>query len=76
MKSEAQPSASDDRLMMPREVAQLLGISRQTLNDWIRTKRIPSVCISRNTRRFVRSQVEAWLKDSARPAQAERSQQE
>ena len=47
--------------MMAREVADLLGIPKSTVEDWARRGMIPSR--KRGRRRFfLRSEVEQWLR--------------
>ncbi len=51
----------DDRLMKPNEVAEKVGVCRRTLYSWANAGLIPSVKIARGSRRFVRSEIEAWV---------------
>lgn len=42
--------------MSPREVAELLGVSRRTIYRWLRTRELPSVKVA-GTRRISRDEV-------------------
>lgn len=51
----------EDRLMRPSEVAEKIGVCRRTLYSWASEGLIPSIKIARGSRRFVRSDIEAWI---------------
>lgn len=57
--SDTYPLTRGD-VMRARDVAELLGIPRSTINEWARQGRIPSRKRGRH-RLFVRREVEAWL---------------
>ena len=58
MSSRLEPQPSEDRLMSVRDVAQFLGVSRNTVYA---LKDLPSVKIGRQ-RRYFRSDLEEHLK--------------
>ena len=42
------PTPDQDRLLSPLEVAEQLGVSDQTVYNWIREKRLPATKIARS----------------------------
>lgn len=54
-----------DELLMPKQVATLLGIHPHTLQDWARSGRVRAVEITSGHRRYWRSDVEQLLAERA-----------
>ena len=57
-------------LLTVREVAQLTGLSVNTLYHYVSQKRIPVVRLSRRCIRFSREQIEAWIASMSEPARS------
>lgn len=55
----------DDRLLTAKQLASILGVDPTTIQNWVRAGQIPSVKLSTRTRRFRRSAVEEWLRQSS-----------
>lgn len=53
--------ALTDPFLAPREVAQILGVSVRTINEWARNGKIPSVRTAGGHHRFRHSDVKAML---------------
>lgn len=58
---------TDDRLLTAREVAELLGLSPETVLRWWRDGRIPGFRLKSNVLRFRRSEIESWLEGHRKP---------
>jgi excisionase family DNA binding protein len=58
------PQPLDEPLLTIDQAAVIVGVSTRTLSSWIRDGLIPSKSIGRGTRRFVRAELEAWIKNS------------
>jgi excisionase family DNA binding protein len=54
----------DDKLLTAKDLARILGVDSTTIQNWVRAGQIPSVKLSARTRRFRRSAVEEWLRQS------------
>ena len=52
-------------LLTIEQAAALLGIKESTLYDWTSRGKIPHVKLSRRCIRFIKSELEAWLKAKA-----------
>jgi excisionase family DNA binding protein len=50
-------------LMKSRDVAAYLGVDLRTLSKYVAEGSIPSVLISSGARRFIRAEVEQWVKN-------------
>lgn len=69
-------SSSDDgaieRLLKARDVADILGVSANTVLDWAESGRLPSFKLGALTgngpRRFRRSEIAAWIEEHRAPA--------
>jgi predicted DNA-binding transcriptional regulator AlpA len=63
MKSGSNPAAMvSSRLLAAEDVAQITGLSTETLAQWRSQKKgIPYVKISRNCVRYRQSDLDAWL---------------
>ncbi len=51
----------EGRLLKSEEVARILGVTKRTLANWTRDSLIPSIRIGRRSRRYIRSELEAWI---------------
>jgi predicted DNA-binding transcriptional regulator AlpA len=61
---ELPPSAPTVRLLSPHDVAQITGLSAETLAQWRSQRRgIPFVKISRNVVRYRQSDLDAFLNE-------------
>jgi len=56
-----------DRLLRPREAAEMLGISRGTLYNWAYQRRIPIVKLG-HTLRFSRKELERYIREHRQAA--------
>ena len=56
-----------DQLLTTVEVATYLQVSKGTVSQWVKTGKIPVTKVGA-LNRFRRSDIDAWLKDSSRPA--------
>ena len=56
-----------DRLLRPKEAAEMLGISRGTLYNWASQRRIPTVKLG-HTLRFSRKELERYIQHHRRAA--------
>ena len=62
---------TDDRLLTAREVAELLGFSSATVVNWAEAETGAIPCFRIGGRlRFRRTEVEAWLEERRRGAEA------
>lgn len=56
--------------MTINEVAELIGVTRQTINNWIKSGKFPDCSIKVMGRRlpgtFDRNKVEAWIKENVK----------
>ncbi|HBM2117738.1 TPA: helix-turn-helix domain-containing protein [Escherichia coli] len=56
--------------MTQNEVAERIGVTRQTVNNWLRSGKFPDCCIKVMGRRlpgtFDRNKVEAWIKENVK----------
>nr|UVX46941.1 MAG: Pyocin activator protein PrtN [Bacteriophage sp.] len=56
--------------MTQNEVAERIGVTRQTINNWLRSGKFPDCCIKVMGRRlpgtFDRNKVEAWIKENVK----------
>ena len=56
--------------MTQNEVAERIGVTRQTINNWLRSGKFPDCCINVMGRRlpgpFDRNKVEAWIKENVK----------
>ena len=56
--------------MTQNEVAERIGVTRRTLNNWLKSGKFPDCCIRIMGRRqpgtFDREKVEAWIKDNVK----------
>lgn len=54
--------------MTQEEIAARIGVTRQTINNWLRNGKFPDCCIKVRGRRipgtFNREIVEAWIKEN------------
>ena len=48
---------NESKLLTSDEVAQLLGVTTETINAWVRAQIIPAVRVTSRTRRFILSEV-------------------
>lgn len=51
-------------VMKAREVAAFVGVTHRTFAQWVAEGLIPSVIVGKCSRRFVRADLERWLKES------------
>lgn len=58
------PQSLDEPLLTIDQAAVIVGVSTRTLSSWVRDGLIPSKRLGRGTRRFVRAELEAWIKNS------------
>ena len=66
--SSLQPSANGRRLLTPEQVAELTGLSIETLAQWRSQKRgIPYVKISRSCVRYRQADLDAWISERIVP---------
>ena len=73
-KSKLQPSTNGQRLLTPEQVADLTGLSTETLAQWRSQRRgIPYVKISRNCVRYRESDLDHWLTERIVPVQQDPS---
>ena len=69
--------AEPARLLKPENVAELTGLSVETLAQWRSQKRgIPYVKISRNCVRYRQSDLDGWLSERIVPTDQDRSGRE
>jgi excisionase family DNA binding protein len=54
-----------EQLLTKKEVAQLLGVSVKTIDSWVCKRIIPFIPITPGCVRFLRSDLEAWVKAKA-----------
>ena len=54
---------ADDRLLTYRDLADWLNIPMGTLNWWVATHKIPHVRLGPRTVRFVRAEIEHFLRE-------------
>jgi excisionase family DNA binding protein len=54
-------------LMTAREVADLLGVSTETVLRWVRQGKLPAIRLPGGAIRFRRDEIEAWLTERATP---------
>nr|UVN10474.1 MAG: pyocin activator protein [Bacteriophage sp.]UVX44248.1 MAG: Pyocin activator protein PrtN [Bacteriophage sp.] len=56
--------------MTQNEVAERIGVTRQTINNWLRSGKFPDCCIKVMGRRlpgtFDRNKVEEWIKENVK----------
>jgi len=57
-----------DRLLKPREVAEILGVALSTVYQWAYERRIPHVKLRGRALRFRLSAIEKTIRDDERPA--------
>jgi len=70
----ATQESAGQRLLAPEEVAELTGLSMDTLAQWRSQKRgIPYVKISRNCVRYRQTDLDKWLNERIVRVQEERS---
>lgn len=55
------------RLLTVREVAQLLGVSTETILRWTRAGKLPAIRLSSNALRFREEDLDAWMDERATP---------
>ena len=68
------PHNDDDRLLTPREVAELFGVRTTTIARWVREGRLTSFLTPGGHRRYHLAEVRALL-NSTKPAQSEAERQ-
>ena len=51
------------KILTKNEVAELLQVSPQTINFWIKTNQIPYSRTGKRAVRFLESRIEAWMKE-------------
>jgi excisionase family DNA binding protein len=56
-----------DRLLTAREVADVLGVSTETVLRWARRDAIPSITLPGGAKRFPEPALNAWLAERATP---------
>jgi excisionase family DNA binding protein len=56
-----------ERLLTCREVAELLGVSSETILRWHRRGQLPSIRLPSGAIRFDREALDAWLAERATP---------
>ncbi|WDS50975.1 excisionase and transcriptional regulator [Salmonella phage SeF1] len=60
----------EDLRMTQNEVAELIGVTRRTLNNWLRDGKFPDCCVRIMGRRmpgtFDREKVEAWIRENVK----------
>ena len=61
-------SENPDRPLTVEEAAELLSVAKQTLYNWVCSKRIPHVKLSRSVLRFRRVDLLDWLDGHAVPS--------
>ena len=63
-------SYTGEREMTINEVAELIGVTRQTINNWIKSGKFPDCSVKVMGRRmpgtFDRNKVEAWIKENVK----------
>lgn len=56
--------------MTQNEVAERIGVTRRTLNNWLKSGKFPDCCIRimghRQPGTFDREKVEAWIKENVK----------
>jgi excisionase family DNA binding protein len=55
------PDTMEDKRLTAKQVAELLGLDRQTIYNWAKTGRIPCIKL-RHRMRFRLSDIERWEK--------------
>jgi len=64
LQKTARPSSSNLHLLTPSEVAEITGLSIETLAQWRSQRRgIPFVKVSRNCVRYRQSDLDRWLEE-------------
>lgn len=63
-------NAVPERLLLPEEVAELLGVPKTWVYEAARRKKLPSVAVGRYPR-FRRADVQAWIDAGGAPADRE-----
>lgn len=58
----------EDPLLTATQAGELLGVSRWTVYDWVRERRIPCLRLAPRTLRFRRSSLEAWIREQEQAA--------
>jgi excisionase family DNA binding protein len=61
------PLPNGDRWMLPDEVAALFGVSRPTLNRWVRLKNLPAYQPDMKSNVFKKSDVNKLLASKGMP---------
>ena len=56
------------RLLTARDVAELLGVSAETVLRWTRKGKLPAIRLPGGALRFREAELEAWLAERATPA--------
>jgi excisionase family DNA binding protein len=56
-------------LLTARTVADLLGVSTETVLRWSRCGSLPSLCLPGGAIRFRQDDLDAWLEERRRPAE-------
>ena len=56
-----------ERLLIAKEVAELLAVPESWVREATREGRLPSIALGRY-RRYSRAEIEAWLTEQRRPA--------
>lgn len=57
-----------DRLLTARELADVLGLSVETILRWVRQGKLPAIRLPGGAIRFREVEVEAWLAERATPS--------
>ena len=65
-----QDGNQEKALWTTEEVAAYLQVSKGTVKQWVKFGRIPVTKVG-SLNRFRRGDIDAWLKDSSRPAELE-----
>jgi excisionase family DNA binding protein len=56
-----------ERLLTAREVAELLGVSAETILRWTRDGKLPAIRLPSGAWRFREDDLEAWMLERATP---------
>ena len=56
-----------DRLLTAREVAELLGVSAETVLRWVRAGKLPAIRLPSGAIRFEPDQLDVWIEERATP---------
>ncbi len=71
MATDETPTKLSDPFLRTEELARLLNVNRATLNNWVREHLIPSVQLGKRSRRFIRTEIEAWLETAKKQRKTE-----